>query len=116
MNARSTTLGSWKFSSRTSTSATSTPSERSAFEIPRPVASETSRSLPGPPIRTAILFGSVFMSSWFSHDLDLGFQFNPALCPRSRLDQFDLFEHFRLCRSAIVDNQFAVHLRHPCFP
>src|SRR5437660_11874425 len=41
-------------------SITSAPSERSAFEIPRPVASETSRSLLGPPIKTAIFLGKSF--------------------------------------------------------
>src|SRR5207249_12086108 len=57
MKASSTSFGSAKFSSRTLTSITSAPNDRNAFETPRPVASETSRSEPGPPISTAILLG-----------------------------------------------------------
>src|SRR4029078_4729648 len=60
--ARSISLGNSKFSSRTSISKTSAPRERNALATPRAVASETSRSEPGPPINTAIFFGSAFIS------------------------------------------------------
>src|SRR4029077_4563363 len=66
MNARSTSFGSWKFSSRTSTSTTSAPNDRSAFATPRPVASEPSRSDPGPPMSTAIFFGRSVIKSALS--------------------------------------------------
>src|SRR5438270_6680342 len=63
MKASSVPGGNSKFSFRTSTSKTSAPNERSAFATPRPVASETSRSEPGPPIKTAIfLFKSSFIT------------------------------------------------------
>src|ERR1041385_1119732 len=66
MKARSTSTGSWKSSFRTSISTTSAPNDRSAFATPRPVASETSRSDPGPPISTAIFFGRSVIKSALS--------------------------------------------------
>src|SRR5438105_2824427 len=50
-----------------STSRTSTPNERKAFAAPVPVAMETSRSDPGPPINTAIFFGNALISLWVAH-------------------------------------------------
>src|SRR6476620_8333804 len=95
--ARSTSFANGKCSSRTSTSTTSTPRERSAFDTPRPVASETSRSEPGPPIRTAIFFGKSFFImpvrlgplTRFSHDLYFRFQLDSALGLRRLLDSLD---------------------------
>src|SRR5207249_9049908 len=51
-----------KFSSRTSISKTSAPRDRNALATPRAVASDTSRSDPGPPINTAIRFGNALIS------------------------------------------------------
>src|SRR5438094_9459437 len=87
-NARSTSLGNWKFSSRTSISATSAPNERSALDTPCPVASETSRSEPGPPIRTAIFFGNALpccplfalIGLIFSQNFHFPRQLDPPLC------------------------------------
>src|SRR6059058_6074245 len=86
MNARSTSFGSWKSSFRISISTTSAPNERSAFATPRPVASETSRSDPGPPISTVIFFGN---SSRVVNQL----------------------KYFRRCGVSIVHDEIAVHLR-----
>jgi hypothetical protein len=58
------------------------PNERSALATPRPVASETSRSEPGPPINTAIFF-ELSSSRFLPHDLHFGFQFDSALSARS---------------------------------
>src|SRR5437870_1432731 len=114
--ARSTSCRSWKFSSRTSMSTTSAPNERSAFVTPRAVASETSRSEPGPPVKTAIFLGKspwlMKSSSRFQaaelggarapqlhahlilpHDLHFGFQLEAALCARGALDLLDQREH-----------------------
>src|SRR5213083_3007501 len=110
--ARSTSFGSWKFSSRTSTSTTSAPNERNAFETPRPVASETSRSEPGPPIRTAIFFGKSFISSRLSHNFHFSLQLDSAVCPRRALDLVDQLKHVRCRRTAIIHDEIAVHLRH----
>src|ERR1051325_10865917 len=110
-NASPTSVGNSKSLSRTSMSTTSAPNERSAFDTPRPVASETSRSEPGPPIRTAIFFGKSFMSSRFSHNLYFGLQLDPSFFPRCALDLFDQLEHFRCSRAAIVHNKIPVHLR-----
>src|SRR5438270_13947644 len=97
LNASSTPSGSLKFSSLTSTSVTLAPNECSALDTPRPVASDTSRSEPGPPISTAMFLPSRMImpqldwgaelrdfpqhadSCVFSHDLDFGFQLDPAL-------------------------------------
>src|ERR1051326_4686643 len=111
-NASSTSVGNSKSLSRTSMSTTSAPNERSAFDTPCPVASETSRSDPGPPITTAIFLGRSFMSSWFSHNLYFGLQFDPALCPRHALDFFDQLKHFHCSGAAIVHYEIAVYLRH----
>src|SRR5438477_7311771 len=120
MKARSTSFASGKFSSRTSTSTTSIPSERSALETPRPVASETFLSDPGPPINTATFFGksSFFIMSvrlgplsWFSDDLHFRLQFDSAFRFRLFLNSIDQLQHFRRGRAAIVDNKIAVHLR-----
>src|SRR5437667_7577313 len=111
-NARSTSPGNSESLSRTSTSTTSAPNERSAFDTPRPVASETSRSEPGPPMRTAIFFGSPFISSRFSHNLYFGLQLDPALCPCGVLDLPDQLKHFCGSRTAIVHYEIAVHLRY----
>src|SRR5437667_7838724 len=121
MNASSTSLGNWKSSSRTSTSTTAAPNEPSAFDTPRPVASETSRSEPGPPIKTAIFFGKFVMPRFrdgecfsfrFSHDFHFGLQFDSALFPRRCLDHFDQLEHLCRGRAAIVYNEIAVDFRH----
>src|SRR5215469_10654980 len=111
-NARSTSFGNSKSLSRTSISTTSAPNERSAFDTPRPVASETSRSEPGPPMRTAIFFGKSFMSSRFPHNLYFRLQLDPALCARLILDLADQLKHFRCGRAAIVHYEIAVHFRH----
>src|ERR1043165_336190 len=111
-NASSTSSGNSKSLSRTSTSTTSVPNERSAFDTPRPVASETSRSDPGPPMRTAIFFGKSFMSSWFPHNLHFSFQLDPACCARRALDSSNQLEHVRCGRAAIVHYEIAVHFRH----
>src|SRR5678809_376754 len=60
MNASSISLGKAKSAFSTSTSVTIAPNERSALPTPVPVASETARSEPGPPLRTAIF---LFVSS-----------------------------------------------------
>src|SRR5205085_1203520 len=60
----SISTGRTKSAPFTSTSVTSTPSERNALATPRPVAMETSRSEPGPPISTAIFFGRVVILIW----------------------------------------------------
>ena len=83
--------GNSKFASRTSTSVTSAPSERNALATPCPVASETSRSEPGPPIKTAIFFVQDSDHVVFPHDLDFGFQLDAALCARAAV--------FDSCRS-----------------
>src|SRR2546423_2898502 len=64
MKASCVPSGKTKSASFTSTSLTSTPNDRRAFATPFPVAMETSRSEPGPPIRTAIFLGSAFMISF----------------------------------------------------
>src|SRR5437868_1936089 len=111
-NARSVSSDNWKFSSWTSISTTCVPNERSAFDTPRPVASETSRSEPGPPMRTAIFFGKSFMSSWVSHNLHFGLQLDPPFCPRHAFDLVDQLKHFPRSRTAIVHDEIAVHFRH----
>src|SRR5213078_3507046 len=110
LNASCISSGSWKCSLRTSISTTSAPNERSAFDTPRPVASETSRSEPGPPMRTAIFFGKSFMSFRFSHNLYFGLQLDPPLCPRRALNLVDQLKHVRRGRAAIVHDEIAVHL------
>src|SRR5947208_3342743 len=110
--ASSTSLGNSKSLSRTSMSTTSAPNERSAFDTPRPVASETSRSEPGPPMRTAIFFGKSFISSRLSHNFHFSLQLDPAVCPRRALDLVDQLKHVRCRRTAIIHDEIAVHLRH----
>src|SRR6266540_2575186 len=112
MNARSTSLGNSKSLSRTSISTTSEPNERSAFDTPRPVASETSRSEPGPPMRTAIFFGRSLISFRLPDNFNFSLQFDPAFCPRRTLYLVDQLKHFCCSRAAIVHNEIAVHLRH----
>src|ERR1700704_5373769 len=85
--ASSMSAGNSKSGPLTSTSTTSAPNERKAFAAPVPVAMETARSDPGPPINTAIFFGSVVISSRIlPHDLHFGFQFHSALLARYVLD------------------------------
>src|SRR3981081_1910366 len=128
MKARSTSSGNLNFSSRTSTSTTLAPAERNAFETPRPVASDTSRSEPGPPIKTAILCpeSSDFMtvpptlrveklSCRFSHDLHFCFELDAAFLPRRRFDFVDQLQHLIRGRAAVINNEVAMHLRHACF-
>src|SRR6266496_6683509 len=112
MNARSTSLGNSKSLSCTSISATSAPNERSAFDTPRPVASETSRSEPGPPMRTAIFLGKSFISSRLPDNFHFSLQLDPTFCPRRALYLVDQLKHFRCGRAAIVHYEIAVHLRH----
>src|SRR2546430_15656930 len=119
-NARSTSLGNWKFSSRTSISATSAPNERSALDTPCPVASETSRSEPGPPIRTAIFFGDalpfcrLFAFIWLivSHNFHFRLQLDPALCARDAFNVLDQLQHVGRCCAAVVYNEIAVYFGH----
>src|SRR6266480_6049624 len=111
-NARSVSSDNWKFSSRTSISTTSVPNERSAFDTPRPVASETSRSEPGPPMRTAIFLGRSFISFWLPDNLHFSLQLDPTFCARCALYLVDQLKHFRCGRAAIVHDEIAVHLRH----
>src|SRR5438093_3219570 len=118
--ARSTSFGSWKSSSRTSTSTTSGPNERNAFETPRPVASETSRSEPGPPIRIAIFFGNalpfcrLFAFIWLivSHNFHFRLQLDPALCARDAFNVLDQLQHVGRCCAAVVYNEIAVYFGH----
>src|SRR5437867_8544362 len=113
MNARSTSPGNSKSLFCTSISATFTPNERSAFDTPRPVASETSRSEPGPPMRTAISFGrSSRLFIPVPPQFHFSLQFDPAHCPRRALDLVDQLKHFRRSRAAIVHDEIAVHFRH----
>src|SRR6266536_2186268 len=111
MNARSTSLGNSKSLSRTSISNTSAPNERSALDTPRPVASETSRSEPGPPMRTAIFLGRSFISPRLPDNFHFRLQLDPARCPRRALDLVDQLKHFRCSRAAIVHDEIAVHFR-----
>src|SRR5438132_12370300 len=115
-------FGGWKSSFRTSISTTSAPNERSAFETPRPVASETSRSNPGPPMSTAIFWPEISdvmtspssvarpQSCRFSHDFNFRLQLDPTLCARGRFDLVNQLKHFRCGRAAIVDDEIAVKL------
>src|SRR2546430_1760247 len=112
MNARSTSFGNSKSLSRTSISTTSVPNERSAFDTPRPVASETSRSEPGPPMRTAIFLGRSFISFRLPDNLHFSLQLDPTSCSRHALYLVDQLKHFRGCRAAIVHDEIAVHLRY----
>src|ERR1700756_298617 len=111
-NARSTSLGNSKSLSRTSMSTPSEPNERSALDTPRPVASDTSRSEPGPPMRTAIFFGRFFISSRLPDNFHFSLQFDPPFCPRHALDLADQLKHFRCSRTAIVHDEIAMHFRH----
>src|SRR5438477_7904864 len=126
IKARSIFSGNSKFSSRTSTSKTSAPRERNALETPRAVASETSCSEPGPPIKTAIFFGTfiapfslgaadIFFSRVFPHDLHLGFKLDSTFLASGGLNLRDQFQHFRRGRAAVVDDKISVHLRNPRF-
>src|SRR3954453_11679495 len=142
INATSTFFGNSKFSSRTSISKTSAPRERNALETPRAVASETSRSEPGPPIKTAIFSGIFIESSSarnretlgrarlcypevpirshrlsrvFPHDLHLGFKLDSTFLASGGFNLRDQFQHFRRGRAAVVDDKVSVHLRNPRF-
>src|SRR5436189_2164452 len=116
--ARSISFGSWKSSSRTSTSTTSGPNERNAFETPRPVASETSRSEPGPPIRTAIFFGNalpfcrLFAFIWLivSHNFHFRLQLDPALCARDAFNVLDQLHRVSRCCAAVRYNEIGACL------
>src|SRR5438874_9121670 len=114
MKASSVSAGNSKSASPTSISKTSAPRERNAFATPRPVANDTSRSEPGPPIKTAIFFGSVFISGSaelripplslsrvLSHDLHFCFQLDTALRARGCLDSPDQFQHLRRGGAAV---------------
>src|SRR5437867_9387929 len=119
-NARSTSLGNWKFSSRTSISPTPGADEGTAVEAPRPVASETSRSAPGPTIRTAIFFGNalpfcpLFAFIWLivSHNFHFRLQLDPALCARDAFNVLDQLQHVGRCCAAVVYNEIAVYFGH----
>src|SRR5439155_23376806 len=93
-------------------SATSAPNERSALDTPRPVASETSRSAPAPPMRTAIFLGKSFISSRLPDNFHFSLQLDPTFCPRRALYLVDQLKHFPCGRTAIVHDETAVHLRH----
>src|SRR5437870_11271391 len=112
MNATLTSPGNSKSLSCTSISATFMPNERSAFDTPRPVASETSRSEPGPPMRTAIFLGRSFISFWLPDNLHFSLQLDPTFCARCALYLVDQLKHFRCGRASIVHDEIAVHLRH----
>src|SRR6478672_1786424 len=114
--ARSISLGNSKFSSRTSISKTSAPRERNALPTPRAVASETSRSEPGPPINTAIFFGSAFISfTLLPLRFALRFVIRHHVFPVPSLEFRDQLQHFRCGRPTFVHNKISMHLRDPRF-
>src|SRR5262249_43367245 len=111
-------LGKLKSGPRTSTSVISAPNDRKALATPAPVASETCRSDPGPPLRTAIFFPCrlIIVSRSFSHDLHFGLQFDPASFPRRLLDHANELEHFGSAGLTFVHNEITVHVRDTRIP
>src|ERR1700731_3087933 len=115
--ASSVSAGNSKSGPFTSTSTTSAPNERKAFAAPVPVAIETSRSEPGPPINTAIFFGKALISSRFlPHDLYFGFQFHAAFLARHVLNPRNQLEHLGCGRPPFVDDKISVNLRDTRLP